>query len=65
MNQVESDVTRASNSVRRIGLFLIGFQGQVPGREVERQAEQLMKPADAVTAAIHGRDPREGGPRGW
>ena len=42
-----------------LGLFLIGFQGQVAGQDVERQAEQLMKAADAVTTAIHGRDPRE------
>jgi DNA-binding IclR family transcriptional regulator len=42
-----------------LGLFLIGFQGRVPGREVEAGAERLVEAASAVTAAIHGREPEE------
>jgi DNA-binding IclR family transcriptional regulator len=42
-----------------LGLFLIGFQGRVPGREVEGGAERLVKAASAVTGAIHGREPEE------
>lgn len=40
-----------------LGLFLIGFQGPVPGREVERLAERLVGAAERVTKAVHGRAP--------
>ena len=42
-----------------LGLFLIGFQGRVSGRDVERNAERLREAASAVTKAIHGLEPSE------
>ncbi|MCA1726253.1 MAG: hypothetical protein LC722_00935, partial [Actinobacteria bacterium] len=40
-----------------LGLFLIGFQGEVSGREVEQHAERLVVAAERVTKAIHGHPP--------
>ena len=37
-----------------LALFLIGFRGQIPAREVPRYAERLVAEATAVTAALHG-----------
>jgi DNA-binding IclR family transcriptional regulator len=42
-----------------LGLFLIGFQGRVPGKDVEVAADRLATAASAVTGAIHGREPDE------
>jgi DNA-binding IclR family transcriptional regulator len=40
-----------------LGLFLIGFRGQIAAEEVPRYAERLLDAAAAVTAAVHGRTP--------
>jgi len=40
-----------------LGLFLIGFQGEVAGREVERCAGLLLAAAERVTTSIHGSAP--------
>lgn len=40
-----------------LGLFLIGFQGRVPGRDVERLADRLVAAGERVTKAVHGRPP--------
>jgi DNA-binding IclR family transcriptional regulator len=40
-----------------LGLFLIGFRGQIAAEEVPRYAERLLNAAAAVTAAVHGRTP--------
>jgi DNA-binding IclR family transcriptional regulator len=42
-----------------LGMFLIGFQGRVPGREVERYGRRLTEAAATVTQAIHGRPAEE------
>jgi DNA-binding IclR family transcriptional regulator len=42
-----------------LGMFLIGFQGRVPGGDVEVAAERLVTAASTVTGAIHGREPDE------
>jgi DNA-binding IclR family transcriptional regulator len=58
LNHVGAPVFGADGRVA-LGLFLIGFQGRVPGREVKGRAERLVKAASAVTGAIHGREPEE------
>ena len=40
-----------------LGLFLIGFRGQIAAEEVPRYAERLLDAAAAVTAAVHGTTP--------
>lgn len=40
-----------------LALFLIGFQGQIPAREVPRYADRLREAAAEVTTALHGRPP--------
>lgn len=40
-----------------LGLFLIGFQGEVAGKDVERYAERLTAAAERVTKSIHGTRP--------
>lgn len=40
-----------------LGLFLIGFRGQIAAEEVPRYAERLLDAAAAVTAAVHGTQP--------
>ncbi len=40
-----------------LGLFLIGFQGPVDGKTVERHAERLLTASERVTKAIHGKPP--------
>jgi DNA-binding IclR family transcriptional regulator len=37
-----------------LALFLIGFRGQIPARDVPRYAERLVAEANAVTAGLHG-----------
>ena len=41
-----------------LGLFLIGFRGQIAAEEVPRYAERLLDAAEDVTAALRGRAPR-------
>lgn len=40
-----------------LGLFLIGFRGQIAAEEVPQYAERLLDAAAAVTAALDGRQP--------
>ena len=40
-----------------LGLFLIGFRGQIAAEEVPRYAERLLNAAAAVTAAVRGTTP--------
>jgi DNA-binding IclR family transcriptional regulator len=40
-----------------LGIFLIGFQGDIPAEDVPRFAERLVSAAHRVTKAIHGREP--------
>jgi DNA-binding IclR family transcriptional regulator len=46
-----------ADGVVALGLFLIGFQGRVDGRQVERFAERLQTASERVTKAVHGRPP--------
>lgn len=40
-----------------MGLFLIGFRGQIPASDVPRYAERLLETADLITAELGGRVP--------
>ena len=40
-----------------LGLFLIGFRGQISAEEVPRFAERLVEVAEDLTAALRGRQP--------
>jgi DNA-binding IclR family transcriptional regulator len=44
-----------------LGIFLIGFQGDIPAEDVPRFAERLVAAAHRVTKAIHGRSPEHFG----
>lgn len=56
VNHIGAPVFDAHGRVA-LALFLIGFQGQIPAREVPHYAQRLVAAAAEVTAALHGRPP--------
>jgi DNA-binding IclR family transcriptional regulator len=56
LNHIGAPVFGSDGEVT-IGLFLIGFQDQIPAERVPRYAERLLTAAERVTKAIHGREP--------
>ncbi len=56
VNHIGAPVFDARGRVT-MALFLIGFQGQIPAREVPTYAKRLVEAAGEVTDALHGRPP--------
>ncbi len=56
VNHIGAPVFDARGRVT-LALFLIGFQGQIPAREVPAYAKRLVEAAGEVTDALHGRAP--------
>lgn len=56
VNHIGAPVFDADGNVA-LALFLIGFQGQIPARQVPDYARRLVAAAGRVTDALHGRPP--------